>query len=182
LFSCSGHKPTVVMDAGIATEDTISWLTEHHYPYLVVSRKKRRECDEASSVVVKQDTACTVRVHQVCDEHSRETLLYCHSTRREKKDKAISNRFISRFEEALEKLRSGLHKKRCLKNYDKVLVKIGRSRHKYARVSRQFTISVTKDEAGGNATGITWKRNPAAATTRHPSRSILSANQSDGVG
>jgi hypothetical protein len=128
--SSSGHKPTVVMDAGIATEDNLSWLTEHHYPYLVVSRKKHREFDEASSVVVKQDTECTVRVHQVFDENSGETLLYCHSTQREKKDTAISNRFVSRFEEALEKLRSGLHKKQCLKNYDKVMVKIGRMRQK----------------------------------------------------
>lgn len=176
--SSSGHKPTVVMDAGIATEDNLSWLTEHHYPYLVVSRKKHREFDEASSVVVKQDTECTVRVHQVFDENSGETLLYCHSTQREKKDTAISNRFVSRFEEALEKLRSGLHKKQCLKNYDKVMGKIGRMRQKYARVSRQFTISVTKDEAGGNATEITWKRHPAAATTdTHPGVYCLRTSQ-----
>jgi len=33
-----------------------------------------------------------------------ETLLYCHSTRREKKDQAISDRFTSRFEEDLRSL------------------------------------------------------------------------------
>jgi transposase len=51
----TGLKPTVVMDAGIATEDNIAWLRQHQYPYLVVSRKRHREFDEESSVVVKKD-------------------------------------------------------------------------------------------------------------------------------
>jgi len=40
------QKPTVVMDAGIATQDNIDWLNDHQYPYVVVSRKKHREFDE----------------------------------------------------------------------------------------------------------------------------------------
>lgn len=161
----TGRKPTVVMDAGIATEDNIDWLREHQYPYLVVSRKKHREFDEASSVVVKRDDECTVRAQKVFDEETQETLLYCHSTRREEKDLAIDNRFINRFEEALQKLNNGLHKKRCLKKYDKVMEKIGRLRQKYSRVSNQFTISVEKDDASGNATKITWQQKPAPNTT-----------------
>ena len=161
----TGRKPTVVMDAGIATEDNIAWLQEHQYPYLVVSRKKHREFDEASSVVVKQDDECTVRVQKVFDEETQETLLYCHSTRREEKDQAIGARFINRFEEALQKLAGGLHKKRCLKKYDKVMEKIGRLRQKYSRVSKQYTISVEKDNTSGNATKITWQQKPAPNTT-----------------
>ena len=30
------------MDAGIATQENVDWLKAHHYPYLVVSRKKHR--------------------------------------------------------------------------------------------------------------------------------------------
>jgi transposase len=176
----TGLKPTVVMDAGIATEDNIGWLQEHQYPYLVVSRKKHREFDEALSVVVKQDDECTVRVQKVFDEETRETLLYCHSTRREEKDKAIGDRFINRFEEALQKLAGGLHKKRCLKKYDKVMEKIGRLRQKYSRVSRQFTISVEKDDAGGNATKITWQQQSAPNTTdTYPGVYCLRTSQSD---
>lgn len=161
----TGLKPTVVMDAGIATEDNITWLREHQYPYLVVSRKKHREFDQALSVIVKKDDECTVRVQKVFDEETQETLLYCHSTRREKKDQAIGDRFVSRFEEDLQKLASGLHKKRCLKKYDKVMVKIGRLRQKYSRVSRQYAISVEKDEKSGNATNVTWKQQPVPDTT-----------------
>ena len=48
------QKSTVIMDAGIATEDNITWLKEHQYPYLVVSRKRHHEFDETLSVVVKK--------------------------------------------------------------------------------------------------------------------------------
>jgi transposase len=159
------QKPTVVIDAGIATEDNISWLREHQYPYLVVSRKKHREFDESSSVIVKRDEECTVKVQKVFDEEAQETLLYCHSSMREKKDQAIGDRFSTRFEEDLQKLDNGLRKKRCLKKYDKVMEKIGRLRQKYSRVSRQYTISVKKDTASGNATTITWKKDLAPNTT-----------------
>lgn len=34
--------PTVVMDAGIATEENIEWLKGRGYPYLVVSRERHK--------------------------------------------------------------------------------------------------------------------------------------------
>ena len=33
-------KPTIVMDAGIATEENLSWLRENHYTYVVSARQK----------------------------------------------------------------------------------------------------------------------------------------------
>ena len=161
----AGPKPTVVMDAGIATDDNVNWLREHKYPYLVVSRKRHRDFDETSSVVVKKDDSCTVRVQKVFDEEAQETLLYCHSSQREKKDKAIDDRVTGRLEEALQKLAKGLQKKRCLKKYDKVMVQIGRLRQKYSRASKQYTISVTKDDISDNATKITWEKQAVENTT-----------------
>jgi len=158
-------KPTVVMDAGIATDDNVHWLRENQYPYLVVSRKRHREFDETSSVVVKKDDKCTVRVQKVFDEETQETLLYCHSSQREKKDQAIDDRLTGRLEEALQKLTNGLQKKGCLKKYDTVMVQIGRLRQKYSRASKQYTISVTKDDSSGNATKITWKKQAVENTT-----------------
>jgi len=174
------RKPTVVMDAGIATEDNIEWLRDRGYPYLVVSKKKHREFDQSLSVVVKDEDECTVRAQKVIDEATGEALLYCHSTLREKKEQAIGDRFVKRFEEALGKLNSGLGKKRCLKKYTKVMEKIGRLREKYSRVSRQFTISVEKDENSGNATQITWQQTQAPNTTdTYPGVYCLRASQTD---
>jgi len=176
----TSRKPTVVMDAGIATEENVSWLKENEYPYLVVSKKKHREFDKAASVVVKKDDECTVRVQKVFDEDTQETLLYCHSTMREKKDQAISDRFLKRFEEALEKLNSGLHKKQCLKKYTKVMEKIGRLREKYSRVSRQYAITVEKDDVSGNATKMTWQQTQAPNTKdTYPGVYCLRTSRSD---
>lgn len=159
------QKPTVVMDAGIATEDNVVWLRQQQYPYLVVSRKRHREFDEESSVVVKKDDECTVRVQKVFDEETQETLLYCHSSQREKKDQAIDDRVTARLDEALHKLADGLQKKRSMKKYDKVMVKIGRLREKYSRASKQYTISVEKDAVTGNATNIIWNKTAEENTT-----------------
>ncbi len=161
----TGLKPTVVMDAGIATDDNVTWLRKYEYPYLVVSRKRHREFAEESSVVVKKDDECTVRVQKVFDEKTQETLLYCHSSLRQKKDQAIDDRVTTRLEEALQKLASGLVKNRCLKKYDKVMVQIGRLREKYSRASKQFTIAVEKDDTTGNATKITWQQKAVDNTT-----------------
>ena len=158
------QKATIVMDAGIATEDNIKWLKGHHYPYIVVSRKHHRQFNEQEAVVVKQDRDYTVKAQKVLDAENNEILLYCHSSKREKKEQAINDRFTANFEEALSNLESGLHKKRCLKKYDKVLEKIGRLKQQYSKAAKHYNIKTYKDEKSGNAVKITWKRQVAPDT------------------
>ena len=157
-------KATIVMDAGIATEDNIKWLKGNSYPYIVVSRKRHREFNEDEAVVVKQDDDGTVKVQKVIDSENNEVLLYCHSTKREKKEQAINDRFTVRFEEAISKLESGLHKKGCLKKYDKVLEKTGRLKQQYSKAAKHYKIEVSKDEKSGNAVKILWTRQTIADT------------------
>jgi len=152
------EKATIVMDAGIASEDNIKWLKENQYPYIVVSRKRHRQFNENKAVVVKQDQDCIVKAQKIIDPENNEVLLYCHSTKREKKEQAINDRFTIRFEEALTSLESGLHKKRCLKKYDKVLEKIGRLKQQYSKAAKHYNIKVSKDEKSGNAVKIHWTR------------------------
>lgn len=130
--------------------------------------------------MVKEDKDCTVKVQKIFDEETQETLLYCHSTMREKKDQAISDRFSTRFEKELQKLNGGLHKKRCLKKYDKVLVKVGRLRQKYSRIAKLYTILIEKDESSGNATKITWEQTlPKNTADAYPGVYCLRTSQSD---
>ena len=158
-------KATIVMDAGIATEDNIKWLRENSYPYIVVSRKHHREFNEDEAVVVKQDNDCTVKVQKIIDSENDEVLLYCHSTKREKKEQAINDRFTIRFEKAIGKLESGLHKKGCLKKYDKVLEKIGRLKQQYSKAAKHYKIEVSKNEKSGDAVKILWTRQTLVDTT-----------------
>ena len=60
------------------------------------------------------------------------------------------------------------------------MVKIGRLRQKYSRVSWQYTISVEKDEKSGNATKVTWQQQPTPDTTdTYPGVYCLRTSQSD---
>lgn len=170
-------KPIVVMDAGIATEKNVSWLKSNNYRYLVVSRRRHQEFSE-EAVVVKKDRECTVKAYKKINEETGEVELYCHSTQREKKDKAIENRFTTRYEDALKKLDAGLHKKGCVKKYDKVVEKIGRLKQRYSKAAKHYLVTIEKDVLSGNAAKINWKRKPATHTTdSHPGVYCLRTNE-----
>ena len=115
-------------------------------------------------MTVKQDKEYEIKVQKVKDEEHGEVLLYCHSTEKEKKEQAIQDRFIQRLEDALTTLSTGLHKKGCVKKYEKVHERLGRLKQKYSRAAKQYTITVEKDEQSGNAVKVSWKRHPAPHT------------------
>ena len=152
----SKQTPTVVLDAGIATEENIAWLVENQYRYVVVSRKKNRQFDETHAQVIKQTPDNKIRVQRVVYQDREEIELYCHSEQREKKENGINALYARRFESALEKLASGLHKKRTVKKYDRVIERIGRLKQKYSRAAQYYDIRV--DQQGDNATAIHFKR------------------------
>ena len=149
---------TVVLDAGLATEDNIAWLVDNHYRYVVVSRKRHREFDPERAVRVKDDGGSRVEVQRVVNEDTGEVELYCHSVQRENKERAMDNLFSQRFQGALTKLHQGLSKKGNVKRYDAVLVRIGRLKQKYSRAARYYEITVERDEASATATAILWTR------------------------
>ncbi|MBK1633951.1 transposase [Thiohalocapsa halophila] len=150
--------PTVVLDAGIATEDNIAWLNEQGYRYVVVSRRRHRQFDPDNACLIKEDGALTIRAQRVVNDDTGEVELYCHSTQREQKERGIAERFAQRFEAKLQKLADGLHKPRTVKRYEKVLEAIGRLKQKYPRAAQYYEISVEQDETGPNAKAIHWQR------------------------
>ncbi len=141
-------KPVIIMDAGIASQDNIDWLTEHHYHYLVVSREQsvKNPKDQDNAVMVRETENSKVCVYSEIDEKTQETRLYCHSEQKAKKEQSIRNRFHVRLEEALEKLDAGLNKKGTIKKYTKILERIGRLREKNQRVSQDYPLEVIADD------------------------------------
>jgi transposase len=75
---------TVVMDAGLATEDNISWLKDNGYHYLVVSRKRKRLFDENEATLVKDLPNQQVRVQRIFNEETDEVELYCRKRAKKK--------------------------------------------------------------------------------------------------
>ena len=150
--------PTVVLDAGIATEENLAWLAEQGYRYLVVSRERHKQFDAEAAILIRDEGNTQIRAQRVVDEVSGEVRLYCHSTGREAKERGIEQRFSTRLEADLQYLAEGLHLPRRVKNYDKVLTRIGRLRQRYSRVARYYDIRLEKDAASGNAKALVWTR------------------------
>jgi len=172
------HRPTVVLDAGIATEANIAWLVEHHYRYLVVSRKRHRffHPDNAETIRVQADGAPQIQVERVVNDDRSEVQLYCHSAQREEKDRAIQTQASQRYEAALEKINAGLGRKGTVKKYDKVLLRLGRLKEQYARASQHYETVVDYDEESGLATRIGWQRRTTIDQTT-PGVYCLRSNQ-----
>jgi len=176
----SDKKPIVVMDAGIATEDNITWLKENGYDYIVVSRKKQREIPaNIEMVTVKEDEETGKPIVQVgivkkegsvgadpsvCPK-SDEVKAYCHSILRQKKEDGIRGLFHQRFEEELKKAREALSAKNGTKQYEKVIERIGRLKERYKRVASTYEVEITKDDKTNKATSVKWQQNEQEETS-----------------
>lgn len=154
----SEQSPLIVMDAGIATEDNLTWLKERGCRYLVVSRKRHQEWNEELSHLVCKEGGNEVRIYSKPSDDGTEVELYCRSSSRVAKEAAIDTLFAQRFEESMKALAAGLSKKGYTKSYDKVWERIGRLKQKYARAAHCYEITVEKDEKKKHATCLTFKR------------------------
>ena len=149
----NGKLPTVVMDAGIATEENLEMIRQKGLDYICVDRRKVKEIPSGEEKVVHEGDYGTVTAVRV--EEPDEVFLYCNSTGRAKKEEAIKNRFQLRLEEDLEKIKQGLKRKGGIKRYSKVLERIGRVKEKYSSVSQFYEITVK--EENGKAVDVCWK-------------------------
>ncbi len=149
----NGKLPTVVMDAGIATEENLEMIRQKGLDYICVDRRKVKEIPSGEEKVVHEGNYGTVTAVRV--EEADEVFLYCNSTGRAKKEEAIKNRFQLRLEEDLEKIKQGLKRKGGIKRYSKVLERIGRVKEKYSSVSQFYEITVK--EESGKAVDVCWK-------------------------
>ena len=171
---------TVILDAGIASEENIQYLIEHGYKYIVVSRKRKRDFDEEKATLIKDIPGQSVKVQKVIVEETGEVELYCHSQLREKKEQAMQDSFSEKYETALNSLHTGLSKKGTTKNYAKVLERLGRIKEKYARAAQHYEVTVGSDDEGGRAISISWKRvEKANSQATHPGVYCLRTNLTD---
>jgi transposase len=162
-------KPTIVLDAGIATEDNIKWLRREGYHYIVVSRKKKKAIPADVAMVAvkvdeKQDTVL-VKAGLAKNQQTDELELYCHSLDKEKKEEGIRNKFQERFEAELLKVLKGLDLKGGTKRYDKVVERVGRLKEKFKLVSHGYHVTIKKDSQTHKAINITWSRKKTENTS-----------------
>lgn len=159
------HDPIIVLDAGFATEENLEWLRKEKLCYIVCARNKMnppQDIDEKYEFIQEKQSNILRAVFLEKNEDTGELSLCCHSTGREKREKAIKNGKQEKFENELLAMKEGLTKKGCTKNYKKILEKIGRLKERYSKVARFYTIKVTQKEDGENTEEITFELNVEA--------------------
>ncbi|MBW2650999.1 MAG: transposase, partial [Deltaproteobacteria bacterium] len=144
---------TIVMDAGIASEENLDLVKGNGFSYIVVSRSRPEHIEDGSFEEIKE--GIKAKKMRVGDE----TYLHCISDGKMKKEQAIVNKARDAMEQEIEYLSEGLNLKRRLKSYPKVLERIGRLRQRYSRVSKGFSIDVKEQK--GRAVTITWSFDPS---------------------
>ena len=168
----------VVMDRGIATEETVGWLREQGYRYLVVSRERQRQFDAADATVLETASGEHVAIQRVADADAQEARLYCHCERRALKEEGISQRFAQRFEAALQDLHDGLARPRTTKRIDKLWERIGRLKANSHGIGQHYRIEIVPAATGQTAQAIRWERQPVDGTMlTHPGVYCLRTNE-----
>lgn len=147
---------TVVLDAGIATEDNLTLLKGEGYDYICVARNKPvnfSEINKDDLLTIKKNKDNKVEVKLI--ERGGESILYCKSLLKGKKEQAMKTLFQERFEEGLKEISSSLFKKGGTKKYDRVLERIGRLKEKYSSIAHYYKVEVKQKD--GLTTGLKWK-------------------------
>ena len=164
-------KPTVVVDAGIASKDNIDLLKEEGFSYIVVSRSRPEQLPTEEFTQIKEG------IKAKSFRQGEELFLHCLSERRMQKEKAMVRKARGRMQRELTEVAEGLYKKGCVKVYPKVLERIGRIRQRYPRVSKGFAVNVK--EHGGKAIELTWQFDESKLSKPYDGSYFLRTNRTD---
>ena len=177
------HAPRealVVMDRGIATEECVQWLRDNDYRYLVVSRERTRHFDPEAAVCIETASRHGVHLHKVVSDDGQELRLHCFSEERAAKERAIVERFATRFEQALTKLSEGLSRPRTEKRAGNIRERIGRLKAKSRGIAQHYHIELDTDPTGERATAVRFTCQPVEGSMMtHPGVYCLRTNQTD---
>ena len=157
--SGSAAKKTIVMDAGIATEDNLSLLREKEYDYVCVSRKRLKDyptMEKGKTIRLTDRGKNKVELKVFRPQGYPDTWMYVESDAKRNKEQSMNNKLTARFEEDLHAIKAALTKKGGTRKTEKVWERIGRIRERHSNVSGRYEITIT--QADGTATDMQWKQ------------------------
>jgi len=166
------HRPVIVMDAGIATEDNLKMSLSKEVDYLCVSRSGHKDLlakvDKEKLVCFVNKSGQEVRTqffrqnieYQIGEEKftCQETLLYVETPAKEAKERGMFGKKQQGFETGLERIKQSVAKPQKNKknqSVKKIWERIGRLKEKYSGIGQAYTIDVVEQE--GQATDIVWQ-------------------------
>lgn len=162
IKSLSAHqslfKPIIVLDAGISTEENLTWLRDNHYPYIVSARQDAPSLELDGDLISVGDANNFVKAALIKNSiDSEERWLYCESDAKAAVASQMKQAFKTRFEDDLKGALASLSKPKGRKKYQKVLERIGRLKEKHKQISGCYEVNVEASDDGKIATSIKWK-------------------------
>lgn len=179
---------TVVIDAGIATDENIDWLRGSHYHYIAVNRGASPcEKDYSEMKVVKEDKSKGIKIEIKRFIHEGEVYILCRSEKKVKKEQSMRTRVEELFLERLAYYKAGLRLPHRTKKYRKVVELVGRLKEKYSRAAKLYNVEVIpeKEKAATDknlrAVDIVWERKDVhyERETSHEGSYILRTDRLD---
>lgn len=179
--SKKGIKKTVVIDAGIASEENLELIASKGYTYVCVARSQITDYDAAMSkdmeiqLTDREKNKVELKILKNSDEYS-DTWMYVKSEAKRVKEKSIEDKLEARYIEDLEQIKNGIHTKGGTKIFHKVWERLGRAKQKYPSIAKHYEIKVeekkidfktigiikTKKEAKRYAVDLIWSKKKSA--------------------
>ncbi|MFV1972058.1 MAG: transposase, partial [Acidimicrobiia bacterium] len=158
-------KHTIVLDAGIATDENLAEIEEKGYKYVCVSRKRVKDypvdLSKSKSIQLTNRGKNKVKLSIFKPDGYKDTWMYVESEAKREKEESMNLKLRERFEEDLKAIKTSFSKKGGTKQINKVWERIGRAKEKNNRVSGRYEILVSEDKQ--IATDLSWTIKPNKA-------------------
>ena len=153
-------KQTIVIDAGIATEDNLERINSQGYTYVCVSRKRLSDypietAQEMASHPTDRDKN-KVGLAIFNPEGYNDTWMYVHSQAKKDKEAAMGQKLRQYFEQEIREVQKALHTKGGTKKINKVWERMGRVKQKHNHVSGDYHIQVSEKKRGSNSNSMVF--------------------------
>jgi transposase len=156
----TANKQTIVIDAGIATEENLELIKSKGYDYVCVSRKRLKDypVSTATNKVIQLTDREKNKVELSVFRHPKydDTWMYVQSEAKRTKEQSMESKLTERFVEDIEGIKQALSKKGGTKKLESVHERIGRAKERHKRISGQYEIEV--NQQNGIVLDINWKK------------------------
>ena len=163
-YTSANSKQTIVIDAGIATEDNLTLIREKGYKYVCVSRKRLKKYpivdDKEKITQLTNRKKQKVELKIFTPKGLTDTWMYVQSDAKKKKEESMSDKLKQRFEQDLVVIKKALSSKGGTKLINKVWERIGRAKQKHNRVSSRYEILVTEKDGKAIELILSEKKQP----------------------
>lgn len=159
-LGCEKEKPTVVMDAGISTDENLDRVTALGYDYVCVSRARPTAYEVApeQKTVLYDNRDNKIEVEKISVKDKKGCFLHIKSEQKALKEASMDQKITERFEQRLSYLNEGLDKPRRTKKTAAVHESVGRLKSQYSMVGKLYKIEYEEDTDNGVVTQIKWTR------------------------